>query len=27
VPTTTKDSYENVPKEPITIIKATVVQK
>ncbi|MBU4354185.1 MAG: peptidyl-prolyl cis-trans isomerase [Proteobacteria bacterium] len=26
VPTTTRDSYENVPQEPITIIKATVVQ-
>jgi peptidyl-prolyl cis-trans isomerase B (cyclophilin B) len=27
VPTTTRDSYENVPKEPVTIIKATVVQE
>ena len=26
VPTTTRDSYENVPQEPVTIIKATVVQ-
>jgi peptidyl-prolyl cis-trans isomerase B (cyclophilin B) len=26
VPTTTRDSYENVPQEPITIVKATVVQ-
>jgi peptidyl-prolyl cis-trans isomerase B (cyclophilin B) len=27
VATTTRDSYENVPQEPVTIIKATVVQK
>jgi peptidyl-prolyl cis-trans isomerase B (cyclophilin B) len=27
VPTTTRASYENVPQEPITIIKATVVQE
>ena len=27
VATTTRDSYENVPLEPVTIIKATVVQK
>jgi peptidyl-prolyl cis-trans isomerase B (cyclophilin B) len=27
VPTTTRDSYENVPQEPVTIIKATVVQE
>ena len=26
VPTTTRDSYENVPQEPVTIKKATVVQ-
>ena len=26
VPTTTRDSYENVPQEPVTILKATVVQ-
>jgi cyclophilin family peptidyl-prolyl cis-trans isomerase len=26
VPTTTRDSYENVPQAPVTIIKATVVQ-
>jgi peptidyl-prolyl cis-trans isomerase B (cyclophilin B) len=26
VATTTRDSYENVPQEPVTIIKATVVQ-
>ncbi|MEJ2672262.1 MAG: peptidylprolyl isomerase [Deltaproteobacteria bacterium] len=27
VPTTTRDSYENVPVEPVTIIKAIVVQQ
>jgi len=27
VTTTTRDSYENVPQEPVTIIKATVVPK
>ncbi len=27
VPTTTRDSYENVPKEPVTINKAKVVQE
>jgi len=27
VPTTTRDSYENVPQEPVTILKATVVQQ
>jgi peptidyl-prolyl cis-trans isomerase B (cyclophilin B) len=27
VAATTRDSYENVPQEPVTIIKATVVQK
>jgi len=26
VATTTRDSYENVPQEPVTILKATVVQ-
>ena len=26
VPTTTRDSYENVPQEPVTIKTATVVQ-
>ncbi len=27
VPTTTRDSYENVPQEPVSIIKATVVHE
>lgn len=27
VPTTTRDTYENVPTEPVTIIKATIVQQ
>jgi peptidyl-prolyl cis-trans isomerase B (cyclophilin B) len=27
VPTTTRSSYENVPQEPVTIIKATVMQE
>jgi peptidyl-prolyl cis-trans isomerase B (cyclophilin B) len=27
VPTTTRDSYENVPQAPVTIIKATVVKE
>jgi hypothetical protein len=27
VHTTTRDSYENVPQEPVTIIKASVVQE
>ncbi len=27
VATTTRDSYENVPQEPVTITKATVVQQ
>ena len=26
VPTATKDMYENVPVEPVSIIKATLVQ-